>query len=52
MPKKRKSRFDFQKYKGQILQVLEELRILIPEEKRVLKKLSDKKIRGHRQSSS
>lgn len=52
MPKKRKSEFDFQKYAKNILRVLKELEILIPEEKRALKTLSDKKIRGHRQGAS
>lgn len=52
MPKKRKSDFDFQKYKRQVLRVLEEFKVLIPEEKGALKVLSNKKIRGHRQNAS
>lgn len=52
MPKKRKAKFDLKKYAENILKVLENFKTLIPEEKRVLKVLSNKKTRGRRQSAS
>ncbi len=46
MAKKRKINFDFKKYQKRTLQVLKKFKTLIPQEKKELRKLSKKHIRG------